>query len=59
MDRIEIVAGDFGPAYPGGILVAQDGVNAPRAQNFKLVSRGEINAALGPRSAIARAREGA
>jgi 3-phytase len=46
-DGIEIVAGDFGPAYPDGIMVAQDGMNAPRAQNFKLVRWGEVKAALG------------
>ncbi len=46
-DGIEIAAGDFGPAYPDGIMVAQDGMNATRAQNFKLVRWGEIKAALG------------
>ncbi len=46
-DGIEIVAGDFGPAFPDGIMVAQDGMNAPRAQNFKLVRWGEVKAALG------------
>ncbi len=46
-DGIDIVAGDFGPAFPDGIMVAQDGMNAPRAQNFKLVRWGEIKAALG------------
>lgn len=37
-DGIEVHAGDFGRAYPGGIFVAQDGDNGPRAQNFKIVS---------------------
>ncbi|WP_229726608.1 phytase [Sphingomonas alpina] len=46
-DGIEVVAGDFGPSFPDGIMVAQDGMNAPRAQNFKLVRWGEIKAALG------------
>ncbi|MGB3378015.1 MAG: phytase, partial [Allopontixanthobacter sediminis] len=32
--------------YPGGLFVAQDGVNAPSAQNFKLVSWADIEAAL-------------
>lgn len=36
-DGIELMLGDFGPAFPGGLFVAQDGNNAPRAQNFKLV----------------------
>ena len=37
-DGIELVGGDFGPDYPGGLFVAQDGDNAPAAQNFKLVA---------------------
>jgi len=41
-DGIELALGDFGPAYPGGLFVAQDGDNAPAAQNFKLVGWGEI-----------------
>ena len=28
-------------------MIAQDGMNAPRAQNFKLVRWGEIKRALG------------
>ncbi len=46
-DGIEAVAGNFGPDYPGGIFLAQDGDNAPRAQNFKLVRWDLIAAALG------------
>lgn len=46
-DGIELVTGDFGPDYPGGLFVAQDGNNPPRAQNFKLVSWAAIRAALG------------
>ena len=46
-DGIEIATGDFGPAFPDGIMIAQDGVNPPRAQNFKLVRWGQIKAALG------------
>ncbi len=46
-DGIELVLGDFGPAYPGGLFVAQDGDNAPAAQNFKLVSWDAVKAALG------------
>lgn len=45
-DGIEIIPGDFGPAYQGGLMVAQDGENAPFAQNFKLVSWGAIKKAL-------------
>lgn len=46
-DGIELVEGDFGPDYPGGLFVAQDGMNAPAAQNFKLVDWGAIKAAMG------------
>jgi 3-phytase len=46
-DGIEIVRGSFGPDLPGGLMVAQDGDNAPEAQNFKLVSWGEVRRALG------------
>ncbi len=37
-DGIELMLGDFGPAYPRGLFVAQDGDNAPATQNFKYVS---------------------
>lgn len=37
-DGIDLLLGDFGPAYPGGLFVAQDGDNAPDTQNFKFVS---------------------
>lgn len=46
-DGIEAVAGNFGPAYPDGLFLAQDGDNAPKAQNFKLVRWDHIAAALG------------
>ncbi|HZG31734.1 MAG TPA: phytase, partial [Sphingopyxis sp.] len=46
-DGIEAVAGHFGPAYPDGLFLAQDGDNAPKAQNFKLVRWDHIAAALG------------
>ncbi len=46
-DGIGLVLGDFGPDYPGGLFVAQDGVNPPSAQNFKYVSWDDIRAALG------------
>ena len=44
-DGIAVELGDFGPNYPGGIFVAQDGFNKP-AQNFKLVAWADIVAAL-------------
>ena len=46
-DGIEAVAGHFGGAFPDGIFLAQDGDNAPKAQNFKLVRWDQIAAALG------------
>lgn len=46
-DGIEAKRGDFGPAFPGGLFVAQDGVNAPNPQNFKLVPLKAIEDALG------------
>ena len=46
-DGIEAVAGNFGPAFPDGIFLAQDGDNAPNAQNFKLVRWDQIAVALG------------
>jgi 3-phytase len=48
-DGIELAGGDFGPAFPDGLFVAQDGWNEPAAQNFKLVSWAAIKAALGIR----------
>lgn len=45
-DGIALALGDFGPAFPGGLFVAQDGVNAPRAQNFKMVPWAAIVEAL-------------
>lgn len=45
-DGIELIPGDFGPDYPQGLFVAQDGQNAPAAQNFKLASWADIRAAL-------------
>lgn len=37
-DGIDLALGNFGPKYPAGLFIAQDGDNAPTAQNFKLVS---------------------
>jgi 3-phytase len=41
-DGIELALGDFGPDYPSGLFVAQDGNNAPAAQNFKLVDWSDV-----------------
>lgn len=46
-DGIELASGSFGPAFPDGLFVAQDGHNQPRAQNFKLVSWADVKAVLG------------
>ena len=46
-DGIAAMAGDFGAGYPGGLFVAQDGDNAPAAQNFKMVSWQTIKTTLG------------
>jgi len=45
-DGIALDGGSFGPAYPEGLFVAQDGDNRPHAQNFKLVSWKAIMKAL-------------
>lgn len=45
-DGIELQLGDFGPIYPGGLFIAQDGQNAPAAQNFKLVPWADVLEAL-------------
>jgi 3-phytase len=45
-DGIELDNRDFGPEFPKGIFIAQDGINAPKAQNFKYTRWDEILAAL-------------
>jgi 3-phytase len=45
-DGIAAAPGSFGPDYPDGLFVAQDGDNAPAAQNFKFVSWRDIMRAL-------------
>ena len=45
-DGIELDNRDFGPDFPGGLFIAQDGINPPHAQNFKLARWDEILAAL-------------
>ncbi|QDX28165.1 phytase [Sphingomonas suaedae] len=46
-DGIDFAPGDFGPTYPDGLFVAQDGYNPPYAQNFKYAAWADIKAALG------------
>lgn len=46
-DGIALDNRSFGPDFPGGLFIAQDGMNAPRAQNFKYARWDEILAALG------------
>jgi 3-phytase len=41
-DGIALALGRFSRAYPDGLFIAQDGDNAPNAQNFKLASWSEI-----------------
>ena len=45
-DGIELDHRSFGPDFPGGLFIAQDGVNPPSAQNFKLARWDDILAAL-------------
>ncbi|NBC35220.1 phytase [Novosphingobium sp. FSY-8] len=45
-DGIAAAAGHFGRQYRHGLFIAQDGDNAPDAQNFKLVSWADIRRAL-------------
>lgn len=47
-DGIEVKPGNFGPAYPEGLMVVQDGSNEAGTQNFKLVSWSKIKAAVAP-----------
>ena len=46
-DGIEISTAGFGPGLSGGLMIAQDGDNAPAAQNFKIVRWRDAKAALG------------
>lgn len=50
-DGVAMASGSFGPLFPAGMLVAQDGDNAPHAQNFKLVSWQDVMRALAETSA--------
>ena len=53
-DGIAISNGSFGKEFPGGLFVAQDGQNAPAAQNFKLVSWREVLTATSAKPTKAR-----
>lgn len=46
-DGIDLSLADFGPTFPGGLFIAQDGVNPPLAQNFKFVPWKSVEQALG------------
>lgn len=46
-DGIEICTASLGPTYPEGAFVAQDGVNEPLNQNFKIVRWDVIRRAMG------------
>jgi 3-phytase len=48
-DGIELDNRAFGPDFPGGLFIAQDGMNMPNAQNFKYARWDEVLAALGER----------
>jgi 3-phytase len=45
-DGIEVYAGPLGPLFPEGLVVVQDGKNAPFPQNFKLISWGDAMRAM-------------
>jgi 3-phytase len=46
-DGIEVSTASFGAGLQGGLMLAQDGDNAPAAQNFKLVRWADVRKALG------------
>lgn len=48
-DGIEISTAGFGTGLEGGLMLAQDGNNAPEAQNFKLVRWADVKKSLGLR----------
>lgn len=45
-DGIALDHRSFGPNFPGGLFIAQDGMNGSKAQNFKFVSWQEIQESL-------------
>jgi 3-phytase len=52
-DGIEVTTARL-PGFPGGLFIAQDGDNAPAAQNFKLVPWASVKRALDVRRADTR-----
>lgn len=46
-DGVAVSADDFGPDFPQGLVVLQDGRNAPENQNFKYLHWGQVVEALG------------
>jgi len=48
-DGLDFASGDFGVPFNDGLLVVQDGDNAPDNQNFKLVPGGALKDLLGSR----------
>lgn len=46
-DGLEFAPGDFGAPFEEGLLIVQDGDNAPDNQNFKLVPGSALRALLG------------
>lgn len=48
-DGLEFSPGDFGAPFEDGLLIVQDGDNAPDNQNFKMVPGSTLKALLGQR----------
>jgi 3-phytase len=46
-DGIEVSTASFGAGKQGGLMLAQDGDNAPSAQNFKIVRWADVRKAIG------------
>jgi 3-phytase len=46
-DGIELMLGDFGSGFSGGLFVVQDGDNLPETQNFKFADWADVISALG------------
>ncbi|WP_254277644.1 phytase [Halomonas sp. 3H] len=55
-DGVAVSAHDFGPGFRQGLVVVQDGDNAPRNQNFKYLAWAQIAEVLGLDDAIGQAR---
>jgi len=45
-DGLELALGNFGPDFPSGLLVVQDGDNNPETQNFKYIAWADVLKAL-------------